>query len=87
MSRLGLPLARLPELAAHLTSAAQHQGVDSEHFLDWFISCLHGASSLLGLESLIKRRQEELAFQTFQPLLAVVNLDVQSFLFSLRLHP
>ena len=54
------PLARLPELAAHLTSAAQHQGVDSEHFLDWFITCLDGASSLLGLETLIKAKQEQL---------------------------
>ena len=60
MSRLGLPLARLPKLAAHLTSAAQHQGVDSEHFLDWFITCLDGASSLLGLETLIKAKQEQL---------------------------
>ncbi len=60
ISRLGLPLARLPELAAHLTSAAQHQGVDSEHFLDWFITCLDGASSLLGLETLIKAKQEQL---------------------------
>lgn len=39
ISKLGLPLARLPELAAHLTSSAQHQGVDSGHFLDWFITC------------------------------------------------
>lgn len=60
ISRLGLPLARLPELAAHLTSAAQHQGVDSEHFLDWFITCLDGASSLLGLETLITAKQEQL---------------------------
>ena len=53
-------MARLPKLAAHLTSAAQHQGVDSEHFLDWFITCLDGASSLLGLETLIKAKQEQL---------------------------
>ena len=49
ISRLGLSLAQLPELASHLTSAARHQGVEPEHFLDWFIFCLQGASSLLGL--------------------------------------
>ena len=60
INRLGLSLARLPELAAQLTAAAQHQGIDSEHFLDWFIYCLQGASSLLGLDTLIKAKQEEL---------------------------
>ena len=60
ISRLGLPLAQLPELASHLTSAARHQGVEPEQFHQWFISCLQGASSLLGLETLIKARREQL---------------------------
>ena len=60
MSRLGLPVARIPELASHLTYAARSQGINPEHFLDWFLSCLQGASSLLGLESRVKAKQEEL---------------------------
>ena len=40
-----------------------HQGVDSEHFLQWLISCLQEASSLLGLETRVKAKQEELQTQ------------------------
>ncbi len=60
MAGLGLPIARLPEIAARVASAAHHQRIDPEQFLQWFFSCIQGASSLLGLDTLIKAKQEEL---------------------------
>ena len=60
LKSLGLPMERLPELAARLSQQARQQGVDHGQFLDWFLYCLEGAGSLLGLETQIKATRERL---------------------------
>ncbi len=57
---LGLPVERLPELADRLGSQARQQGLDQDHFLSWFLYCLEGAGSLLGLETQIKATVDRL---------------------------
>ena len=53
-------MERLPELAARLSQQARQQGVDHGQFLDWFLYCLEGAGSLLGLETQIKATMDRL---------------------------
>ena len=60
LKSLGLPMERLPELAARLSQQARQQGVDHGQFWDWFLYCLEGAGSLLGLETQIKATREQL---------------------------
>ena len=60
LARLGLVLKDLPELATRLALVARHHRIDPDQFQDWLFSCLDHCSSLLGLESMIKARQEEL---------------------------
>ena len=59
LADLGLPMEQLPDLAARLSQQAQHQGIDVDHFLEWFYFCLDGAGSLLGLESQLKAKEEQ----------------------------
>ena len=54
LADLGLPLKQLPDLAARLGCLARRQGIGSDQCWDWFLSCLEGASSLLGLESQVQ---------------------------------
>lgn len=54
LADLGLPLERLPDLAARLGCQARRQGIGADQCWEWFLSCLEGASSLLGLESQVQ---------------------------------
>ncbi len=58
LENLGLPMERLPELAERLSCQARHQGVDQDQCLSWFLGCLEGAGSLLGLETQIKAKRD-----------------------------
>ncbi len=60
LTDLGLPLEQLPDMATRLHRQARQQGVEPDHFLDWFYFCLEGAGSLLGLESLVNAKREQL---------------------------
>ena len=57
---LGLSENALPELATRLASAAYHHQIELAQFTGWLFTCLDQAGSLLGLESMIKRQQNEL---------------------------
>ena len=54
LADLGLPLERLPDLAARLGCQAHRQGIGADQCWEWFLNCLEGAGSLLGLESQVK---------------------------------
>ena len=57
---LGLSENDLPELAMRLASAAYHHNIEPAQFQRWLFNCLDQASSLLGLETMIKGRRDEL---------------------------
>ncbi len=65
-------MERLPELAERLSWQARQQGVDQDQCLSWFLGCLEGAGSLLGLETQIKAKRDLLQ-QADRELLAVTK--------------
>lgn len=60
LTKLGLVLKDLSELATRLALAARYHQISPDRYKDWLFSCLENSSSLLGLDSLIKGREEEL---------------------------
>ena len=72
LTELGLPVERLPDVADRLSWQAQHLGVNPAHFLEWFFNCLESAGSLLGLESQVKAKREQLQ-ESGRELLAVAK--------------
>ena len=57
---LGLSENELPELATGLASAAYHHNIEPTQFQEWLFTCLDQASSLLGLDTMINARRDEL---------------------------
>jgi len=57
---LGLSENELPELATRLASAAYHHNIEPTQFQERLFTCLDQASSLLGLDTMINARRDEL---------------------------
>lgn len=57
---LGFSENELPELATRLASASYHHNIEPTRFQDWLFTCLDQASSLLGLDTMINGRRNEL---------------------------
>ena len=56
---LGFSENELPELATRLASAAYHHNMEPTQFQEWLFTCLDQASSLLGLDTMIKCRRDD----------------------------
>ena len=57
---LGLSEDELPELATRLASAGYHHNIEPTRFQEWLFTCLDQAGSLLGLDTMIKGRRDDL---------------------------
>ena len=57
---LGFSENELAELATRLASAAHHHNIEPNQFQEWLFTCLDQAGSLLGLDTIIKSRRNEL---------------------------
>ncbi len=56
---LGFSEKELPELATRLASAAYHHNIEPTQFQEWLFTCLDQAGSLLGLDTMIKYRRDD----------------------------